>query len=97
VANYLQRVIRDGTIEVSPIELFQDNGRIASPNVPVIRVSTPVFAPDCTPFGIIVINVDLRPAFARIRAAGHPPRLALAPDQEQMDLPQHRGTPADLG
>jgi signal transduction histidine kinase/ActR/RegA family two-component response regulator/HAMP domain-containing protein len=63
---------RDGMIEVSPVELFHDNGRIASPNVPVIRVSTPIFAPDGTPFGIIVINVDLRPAFNRIAATANP-------------------------
>jgi signal transduction histidine kinase len=63
---------RDGTIEVSPVQLFQDNGRIASPHVPVIRVSTPVFAPDGTPFGIIVINVDLRSAFKRIDESADP-------------------------
>ena len=31
------------------------------------------------------------------RDARHPARLASAPDQEQMDLPQHHGTPADPG
>jgi len=35
----------------------------------VLRVATPVHAPDGRPFGIIVINFDMRAAFARIRAA----------------------------
>src|SRR5262249_12671 len=37
--------------------------------VPVFRVSTPFFAPDGNAFGIIIINLDLRTAFARIRSS----------------------------
>jgi signal transduction histidine kinase/FixJ family two-component response regulator/HAMP domain-containing protein len=62
----------DGVIAVSPVELKQENGGIESPNVPVVRLSTPIFAPDGTPFGIIVIDVDLRSAFERIAAAAGP-------------------------
>jgi hypothetical protein len=37
------------------------------------------------------------PSAAPDRDARHPARLAPAPGQEQMDLPGHRGTPADPG
>jgi hypothetical protein len=37
------------------------------------------------------------PPAAPDRDAGHPARLAPAPGQKQMDLPEHHGTPGDLG
>ena len=37
--------------------------------MPTLRVATPVFAPDGKPFGIFVINVDMRPAFERVRSS----------------------------
>jgi len=37
------------------------------------------------------------PSGAQDREARHPPRLAPAPDQEQMDLPEHRRTPVGAG
>ena len=37
------------------------------------------------------------PPAAPDRDAGHPARLAPAPGQEQMDLPEHHRTPADPG
>jgi len=37
------------------------------------------------------------PSGAPDRDARHPPRLAPAPDQEQMDLPEHHRTPAGAG
>ena len=63
---------RDGIVEVSPVELNQENGTIENPFVPVIRVSTPIFAPDGIPFGIIIIDVDLRSAFNRIAETTNP-------------------------
>jgi PAS domain S-box-containing protein len=56
-----------GEIYVSPIELSQDRGAIADPHVPTLRVATPIHAPDSTPFGIVVINLDMRPIFERLR------------------------------
>jgi PAS domain S-box-containing protein len=52
----------DGEIFISPVEL--DRRR-----QPTIRAATPIYAPDGRVFGILIINVDLRPAFERIRAA----------------------------
>src|SRR5437868_4286834 len=38
--------LSDGAVEVSPVELAQDDGKIVVPPTPVVRVSTPVFARD---------------------------------------------------
>jgi len=63
-----------GGIYVSPIDLSRNGDTIAAPHVPTLRVATPIHRPDGTPFGIVVINVDMRPTFARvssvIRAGG---------------------------
>ena len=56
-----------GGVYVSPVELNRNNGVIETPHVPVLRVATPIHAPDGRPFGIVIINVDMRPEFARIR------------------------------
>ena len=53
-----------GEVYVSPVDL-----NIEAPHVPVLRVATPVHTPDGRPFGVVIINVDMRPAFARIRSA----------------------------
>jgi PAS domain S-box-containing protein len=53
-----------GEVYVSPVDL-----NVEAPHIPVLRVAAPVHAPDGRPFGLIIINVDMRPAFARIRSA----------------------------
>ncbi len=58
-----------GEVYVSAVDLNQKNGAIETLRVPVLRVATPLYAPDGRPFGIVIINVDMRPAFARIRMA----------------------------
>jgi signal transduction histidine kinase/DNA-binding NarL/FixJ family response regulator/HAMP domain-containing protein len=62
----------DGVIEVSPVELNEENGAIETPNVPVIRLSTPIFSPDGLVFGILVVNIDLRSAFNRLGDTANP-------------------------
>ena len=57
---------RAGVIEISPVELNQENGTIEVPYLPVVRLTTPIFAPDGATFGVLVVNVDLRPAFRHI-------------------------------
>jgi PAS domain S-box-containing protein len=61
---YFRDAIRlaDGEIFISPVELDRQRQ-------PTIRAATPIYTPDGRVFGIVIINVDLRPAFARIRAA----------------------------
>ena len=58
----------EGAVYISPIDLLREHGVIATPNIPVLRAATPVHAPDGRPFGIIIINVDMRKVFSGIRA-----------------------------
>ena len=57
-----------GEVYVSPVNLSQHNGEIETPHVPVMRIATPIHTPDGKPFAIVIIKVDMRSAFARIRA-----------------------------
>jgi PAS domain S-box-containing protein len=59
-----------GDVYVSPIELSRQNGIIRTPHIPVMRIATTLHKPDGAVFGIVIINIDLRPAFDRIRSAG---------------------------
>ncbi len=59
-----------GEVYVSPIDFNQEGGAPSTPHVPTLRVAAPVFAPDASPFGILIVNVDMRSAFAGIRSAG---------------------------
>jgi PAS domain S-box-containing protein len=56
-------------IYVSPLDLNEENGVVETPHVPTLRVAAPIFMPDGKPFGIVVINVDMRPVFDRIRSS----------------------------
>src|SRR5712691_689273 len=59
-------------IYVSPVELNEEHGAIETPHVPVLQVAAPIRAADGKPFGIVVIDIDLRPIFADIRRAARP-------------------------
>jgi PAS domain S-box-containing protein len=82
---YFQRTIGlpPGEVYVSPVELNVEHGAIEVPHVPVLRTATPVHTPDGKPFGLVIINVDMRSAFARIRSH--------APPGAQTYLVNHRG------
>jgi PAS domain S-box-containing protein len=56
-------------INVSALDLNQENGAVEIPHVPTLRVSTPLMRPDGRPFGIAIINIDMRPAFERVRSS----------------------------
>ena len=56
-------------IYVSAIDLNQENGVLEKPYVPTLRIGTPLQGPDGRPFGIVIINVDMRPAFDRVRSS----------------------------
>ncbi len=68
--DYFQNAIRlnAGQVSVSAITLNREHGEIERPFVPTVRSATPVFAPDGTLFGIVVINLDLHDLFAKLRA-----------------------------
>jgi len=53
-----------GETYISPISLDQD--------VPTMAVAMPLFAVDGSPFGIIKITLDMRPAFSHARSSARP-------------------------
>jgi hypothetical protein len=63
--------LHPGGIYVSPIDLNEENGVIETPRVPTLRISTPLSASDGRLLGIIVINIDMRPAFDRLRLSAY--------------------------
>jgi signal transduction histidine kinase/CheY-like chemotaxis protein/HAMP domain-containing protein len=58
-----------GEVYVSPIELNQEYGVLEVPHMPVVRVATAVADAAGKPFGVVIINLDIRPIFDAIRAA----------------------------
>jgi PAS domain S-box-containing protein len=58
-----------GEVYISPIDLDPEHGAAGNSRFPTMRVATPLFRTDDRPFGILIINFDLRPVFARIRGA----------------------------
>src|SRR5205807_4576811 len=59
-------------IYVSPVELNAGAGAIEAARVPVLRVAAPIQYPEGKPFGIVIINLDMRPIFSTMRASGRP-------------------------
>jgi len=72
--DYFRRAmrLRADEVDISPVELDREHGAIDTPHLPVVRASTPVVGPDGRPFGIVVIDIDLRRAFARVRENARP-------------------------
>lgn len=56
-----------GQVYVSPIELNREQGVAEKPLLPVLRVATRVNDTKGQAFGILIINLDMRPAFDRLR------------------------------
>ena len=71
--DFFQRAMRlpPGEIDISEVVLDRERDVVVTPEVPTLRATAPIFAPDGQFFGIVIINVDLRPAFDRIRSARH--------------------------
>ena len=71
---YFEETIKLGPtqIYVSPLDLGRYNGLIEEVHRPTLRVATPVFTDDGKPFGIFLINVDMRRAFDRVRSSVWP-------------------------
>jgi len=67
---YFRRAIAlpPGSVDISAVELKQENGRIVLPAIPVVRASAPIHGFDGRPFGAIVISVDLRAIFDALRS-----------------------------
>ena len=58
----------NGEVYVSSVDLNQEQGTIAFPLMPVLRTGTPVYDAAGMPFGLILLNLDMRPAFDELRA-----------------------------
>jgi PAS domain S-box-containing protein len=54
-------------VYVSPIHLHEENG--VTPQIPVMQVATPVLTSDGKPYGIVIIDVDMRPALELVRSS----------------------------
>ncbi|WP_426422085.1 PAS domain S-box protein [Bradyrhizobium genosp. A] len=67
---YFQETIRlaPGEVYVSQIDLATRQGGTTALHIPTLRVATPLFTPDGKPFGIIIANIDMRPALDRVRS-----------------------------
>jgi PAS domain S-box-containing protein len=78
-------VLRPGQVYVSPLELNREHGRLDPRMLRVIRTSTPVYGPDGTVFGAIVINIDFGMAASRLWVAG--------PEDGSTFVTDHRGVP----
>lgn len=67
---YFQDTIRlaPGEIYVSSIDLASRQGGTTDLHIPTLRVATPLFTPDGKPFGIIIANIDMRPALDGVRS-----------------------------
>jgi PAS domain S-box-containing protein len=83
-------------IYVSPLNLAKRGGVIKTPYAPSLRIATPIFAPDGKPFGIIIINVDMRPAFDRVRSSVPEGRGIYVVDK-QGDYLVHPDRPREFG
>jgi PAS domain S-box-containing protein len=73
-SDYIKEALKSapGSIYVSPISLSREHGAVQTPHVPTIRVATPIYTSGNELFGIVVINVDMRPVFDRIRDTARP-------------------------
>jgi PAS domain S-box-containing protein len=69
--SYFEETIRlaPGDIYVSPVDLATRQGGTTAAHTPTLRAATPLFTPEGKPFGIIIANVDMRPALDHVRAA----------------------------
>lgn len=56
-------------IHVSALDLNREHGVVERPYRPTLRIAAPLQRPDGKPFGIIIVNVDMRPALDRVRSS----------------------------
>jgi PAS domain S-box-containing protein len=67
-------------IYISPVGLNEEDGVVDTPLVPTIMLAKPLFAPDGKPFGIVIVNIDMRPALERVRTSVRSGELAYVVD-----------------
>ncbi len=62
------RLAADG-IYVSSIHLVEENAEVATPPVAIMQIAMPVMAADGKPYGIVIVDVDMRLALDRLRVS----------------------------
>jgi len=67
-------------IYVSHVALNAENGVVETPHVPTLLIAKPVMAPDGKPYGIVLINADMRQALDRVRSSVRPGESAYVVD-----------------
>ncbi len=67
-------------IYVSHVALNAENGVVEIPHVPTLLIAKPVMAPDGKPYGIVLINADMRQALDRVRSSVRPGESAYVVD-----------------
>ncbi|MBI3977887.1 MAG: HAMP domain-containing protein [Chloroflexi bacterium] len=66
-----------GAVFISPLDLNRERGVIEGPPTPTIRYATPVFRPDGSRAGLVILNLYAEP-FLRFARAGEVPEAFLA-------------------
>ncbi|TPQ28427.1 hybrid sensor histidine kinase/response regulator [Bradyrhizobium guangdongense] len=71
---FFQETIKlaEDQIYVSPVDLNVDDDVIQTPYVPTLRVAAPIFGTNHQPFGIVIVNIDMRKILERIRTSARP-------------------------
>lgn len=67
-------------IYVSHVALNAENGVVETPHVPTLLIAKPVMAPNGKPYGIVLINADMRQALDRVRSSVRPGESAYVVD-----------------
>jgi PAS domain S-box-containing protein len=105
-APYFRATIRLAAdqIHVSPVHLREENGVIATPQIPVMQVAAPVMTSDGKPYGIVIVDVDMRSALERVRSSVRQGESAYLVDRKgdylihpdaSREFGSQRGKPAD--
>ena len=73
-ATYFRETISlsPGQAYVSPVHLNDEKGVIETAHVPILQIAMPVFADGGKPFGIVIVDADMRPVFDRVRSSVRP-------------------------
>jgi PAS domain S-box-containing protein len=77
-----------GAVLLSRIDLNEEHGEVSEPHIATLRAATVIAGGDGKPFGLLVINKDLRPRFAGMKAAAGD-RYSLYVFDENLDLLVH--------
>ncbi len=56
----------DKAIYLSEINLNREQGKIVEPHTPVLRAARPIYSKTGKVFGIVIINLDMRPIFSEL-------------------------------